>query len=338
MNLATKDTKGTKEKNGSGREEGGRILDRIYRMGVGGVILAVVLAMGAPEGARGEGEGGEQAPMARQDAASPVGAEWLIDLGQELYWWYLDEEALGLRKAGGFEFDVRRLTPHLDEGDNSEWIEVRVPQFALGVVAKKPDYRIEELGVEVRGKHFRIVNVFRLEGGRAPTDGLQGGAWRKVRFGTGEVLRRVRERLGELRFPDAELTDRLRKACRRQMELDVEGREAGEQVIYVAPLSDVSNEAWAYLGNQCWLMQFSTEREIEDPEGWDWEDLRVRVYDLRAETVSSMDEMAGSNMMMTMDQAGRALYNCVVLGQRLVIVNPEDPGGEAIVRSRVFGD
>lgn len=333
MNSATKDAKGTKEKNGGGRESGEKVLDRIRRicrMGAGGVLLAVVLVAGAPRGARGEEE-------AMVPAQPEVGAEWLIDLGQELYWWYLDEEALELRKASGFEFGVRRLTPELDEGDESQWIEVRVPRFALGVVAKKPDYRIEELGVEVRGKQFRIVNVFRIEDGRAPTDGLQGGEWRKVRFGTGEVLRRVRERLGELRFPDAELTDRLRKACRRQMELDVDGREAGDQVIFVAPLSDVSNEAWAYLANQCWLMQFSTDREIENPEGWGWEDLRVRVFDLRAETVSSMDEMAGSNMMMTMDQAGRALYNCVVLGKRLVVVNPEDPEAPAIMRERVAG-
>ena len=150
------------------------------------------------------------------------------------------------------------------------------------------------------------------------------------------MMRRVRERLGELRFPDAELTDRLHKACRRQMELDVEGREAGDQVIYVAPLSDVSNDAWAYVGNQCWLMQFSTDREIEDPEGWGWEDLRVRVWNLRESTVSALDEMPGSNVAMTMDQAGRALYNCVVLGKRLVVVNPEEAGEAAIVREHVW--
>ena len=321
---------------------------KMWGWGAWGAALVAMAAGGAwgeGEKARLEAappEGGDAKAVCVEVASTEApeevaGSRWLTDLAQELYWWYLDEEALELRKGSGFEFAVRRLTPELDEGDESEWAEVRVPKFGLGVVAKRPDYRIEETGAEVRGEHFRIVNVFRMQGGRAPTDGLKGGAWKKVQFGTGEMLRRVRERLGELRFPDPELTDRLRKACRRQMELDVEGREAGDQVIFVAPLSDVSNDAWAYVGNQCWLMQFSTDREIEDPEGWGWEDLRVRVWDLRESTVAVLDEMPGSNLAMTMDQAGRALYNCVVLGKRLVVVNPEEPGAAAIVRERVAG-
>ncbi|MBP5787176.1 MAG: hypothetical protein J6Y19_05120, partial [Kiritimatiellae bacterium] len=135
---------------------------------------------------------------------------------------------------------------------------------------------------------------------------------------------------------DPELTDRLRRACRRQMELDPDGRESGDQVMHVAPLSDVSNEAWVYIENQCWLMQFSTDREIEDTAGWTWEDLRVRVFDLRGNTVSELGEMPGSNIVMTMDQAGRALYNCVVLGKRIIVVNPEDPGAKPLVLEHVW--
>ena len=272
-------------------------------------------------------------------AAAPAAvleAAYLTDLAQELYWWYLDEEAMQLRRGGGFAFSARRLEPERDEGDLSEWAEVRLPAFGLGAVLKRPDYRIEETGTEVRGRQFRMFEVYRIENGRSPTDGLPGGPWTRVEFGTGEMLRRVRERNAELRFPDPELTDRLRKACRRQMDLDVDGRESGDQVMHVAPLSDVANEAWVYVENQCWLMQFTTDREIENPDGWSWEDLRVRVWELRDDTVAVLGEMPGSNLAMTMDQAGRALYNCVVLGKRIIVVNPEDPAAPPLVREHVW--
>ncbi|MBR6021861.1 MAG: hypothetical protein IK066_05520 [Kiritimatiellae bacterium] len=297
-------------------------------------IAALAWAWAAAAGTPGAAGAAEVGPV--PEAVLESG--YLTDLAQELYWWYLDEEDLEMRRGGGFRFMARRLAPDLDEGDQSEWAEVRVPAFRLGVVLKRPDYRIEETGAEVRGRHFRMTEVFRLEPGGAPTDGLPGGPWTRVEFGAGEMLRRVRERIGELRFPDPVLTERLHKACRRQMELDVEGRESGDQVIHIAPLSDVANEVWVYIENQCWLMQFSSDREIENPDGWSWEDLRARVWSLRDNTVAALGEMPGSNLAMTMDQAGRALYNCVVLGKRLVVVNPDDPDGEALVREHVWSE
>ena len=50
--------------------------------------------------------------------------------------------------------------------------------------------------------------------------------------------------------------------------------------------------------------------------------LGIRTYDVLTQTVVSLDEAAGSNAYMTRDQIGRALFNCIVLGQRLAAVNP----------------
>jgi len=287
----------------------------------GAALLAAALAWTAAAGAEtGPAAGAPEPPAAVLDAG------YLVDLAQELYWWYLDEEVLEMRKGGSFRFDVRRLTPAMDEGDRSEWAEVRVPGIKLGVVLKRPDYRIEETGAEIRGRQFRMVEVFRIEGGRAPTDGLPGGPWTRREFGTGEMIQHLWERNAELRFPGDELSERLRRACRRQMELDPDGHETGDQVMHIAPLSDVSNMVWVYIENQRLLVQFSTDRELEDLGSWTWEDLRVRWWDLFDDTVSVLGEMPGSNLFMTMDQAGRALYNCVVLGKRVIVVNSEDPG------------
>ena len=58
------------------------------------------------------------------------------------------------------------------------------------------------------------------------------------------------------------------------------------------------------------------------------EELRQRL-DIDEQTVVSLDEVAGSNAYLTRDQVGRALFNCIVLGKRMIL-NPsavEPPQG-----------
>ena len=50
-----------------------------------------------------------------------------------------------------------------------------------------------------------------------------------------------------------------------------------------------------------------------------WATLR----DVLNQTVVSHDEAPGSNAFLTRDQVGRALYNCVILGRRIEVTNPE---------------
>ena len=126
-------------------------------------------------------------------------------------------------------------------------------------------------------------------------------------------------------FPDEALFERLRAALREHFGLDPNGREAGEHVVHVAPLSPVANELWVFVENKKLLVQFSSDIDLENPELWDHQSLVVRTYDILNQTVVSLHEAPGSNAFLTRDQVGRALYNCVVLGRRLVIVNPPPP-------------
>jgi hypothetical protein len=91
----------------------------------------------------------------------------------------------------------------------------------------------------------------------------------------------------------------------------------GRQIAYLAPLSPVANEAWVYLENQKLLVRFASDIDLINPDVWKHEALMVRTWDVRNQVVVSLDEAAGSNAFMTRDQIGRALYNCVILGQRL---------------------
>ena len=276
------------------------------------------------------------APALAEAAAEPpppavLAPHYLRMLAVHLYGWYLDEEDLALDRDGDDEtlvYWVRRLLPALDEGDGSEWAEVRMPQFGLGVKLKRPDYAIEELGVEVRSEHFRIVNVCRLDPAEALPSASDG--WVRVEDGLQDVLDDIHEAMRHVEFPGPALSERLRVACREAMGLDPALREPGDQVMHISFLSPVANEVWVFVENQCLMLRFSSDSDIEAERLWPSQRLDVRMFDIRDDTVVTLDEAPGSNVVMTRDQIGRALFNCLVYGKRLVVVNPDDPGGTAL--------
>jgi hypothetical protein len=71
------------------------------------------------------------------------------------------------------------------------------------------------------------------------------------------------------------------------------------------------------------LIRFASDIDLEHPAVWDHDELAVNIYDIDEQTVVSLDEVAGSNAYLTRDQVGRALFNCIVLGKRMVL-NPPD--------------
>lgn len=97
--------------------------------------------------------------------------------------------------------------PEMGEADHSEWAEVRVPAFWLGVVVKRADYVIEETGEAVRGKTFRSMNLFRLDEAGGVLE--ESEEWRKVELSLPEMLEEIYGRYHARRFPDAELTERF---------------------------------------------------------------------------------------------------------------------------------
>ena len=271
-----------------------------------------------------------ETPAVAAPPASVMEPHYLRLLAAHLYGWYLDEEDLDVARDGDADtlvYWVRRLSPALDEGDASEWAEVRMPQFGLGVKLKRPDYAIEELDVEVRSGHFRIVNVYRLDGGEAAA--CEADGWVRVEDGMQDVLDDIHASMRRVQFPDPALTDRLRVACREAMGLDPASREAGDQVMHISFLSPVANEVWVFIENECLMMRFSSDSDIEAERLWPSQRMDVRMFDIRDDTVVTLDEAPGSNVVMTRDQIGRALFNCLVYGKRLIVVNPAEPGAPA---------
>ena len=275
----------------------------------------------------------EPPPAAEAPPPAVCETAFLDQLARHLYRWYLDESDLDAdRIAGdGFRFLVRRLHRASDEGDASEWAEIRVPQMNIGVTVKRPDYRIEELGIAIQSDLFRIVNVFRL----SDLEPASGDGWTVIDLPLDGMMARLLDSLDDAVFPSPGLTDRLRRACRREMRLDPDSREAGDQVMHIAPMSAVANEVWVFVENESLLMRFSADDDLEDESLWPYQEVEVKTYDVFRNALVTHDQMPGSNLYVTLDQIGRALFNCVVLGKRLIVINPDDPDAPPIHRVHV---
>jgi hypothetical protein len=243
---------------------------------------------------------------------------YLFEVVRHLYRWELDEaEVEQMVGAKRFVFWVRRLEPRLDPGDRSVLGEILLPQLGLTVKVKKADYTIEELGAVVKSRNFRIVQITR---GPVPAQAPQPCSVVEV------DMKEMRDYLFRTRnqreSPDPALIERLRVALREQAareSLLSTNAPAGEQVVHLAPLSPVANEAWVFWEAGRKLFYFASDIDLANPAVWQHQTLMVRIFDLDEQVVVSHEEAPGSNRFLTRYQVSRALFNCVVLGHRITV-------------------
>ncbi len=249
----------------------------------------------------------------------------LSEIVRHLYRWNWDEA--DIERAADLQewvFWVRSVDPKRDPGDESLFAEVMLPQLGTDVRLKKADYKIEELKLDVKSRDFHIKNVSKIAMPSKPPKDCE-----VIKINTTEMKDYLFRTRLQPDYPDAQLLDRLRGALRKELEKEastVTNAIVGEQIVFVAPLSPVGNDVWVFWENQKLLIRFLSDIDLANPAVWDHESMMVRVYDPYRQMVISLEEAAGSNGFMTRNQLGRALYNCIVLGQR-VTVTPGVPAG-----------
>ena len=251
-----------------------------------------------------------------------VDRSYLFEIARHLYRWQLDESEIErMLPQKQIVFWVSRLEPKLDPGDQSILGEILLPQLAIKVKVKKADYTIEESGTVVRSRTFRITQVLR---GQAPDSAPANCAVVPV------DMKEMRDYLFRTRnqndFADPVLIERLRDALRAQAAKEpiTNAPPTGEQVVHLAPLSPVANECWVFWESGRKLFYFASDIDLSNPEVWQHEALNARIFDVDQQVVISPEEAPGSNRFLTRYQVSRALYNCIVRGQR-VIVSPRPP-------------
>ncbi|MFZ2658423.1 MAG: hypothetical protein WAX69_26050 [Victivallales bacterium] len=245
---------------------------------------------------------------------------YLYELIRHLYRWYLDETDIeSIADNRNMDFLIHVMDVKLDEGDKSQYVEILIPSLNLSIKLKKSDYRIDELKIDVKSNGFKIDNVARYgKDFEIPKD-----------CATIEInMKEMRDYLFKTRndavFPSPELYGRIRTAFHNEFKGELlkkipADKARKEWVTFVAPLSPVANEMWAFWENGKLLVRCSSDIDLANPAVWEHESLTFKIYDVLNQMVVSLDETAGDNSFMTRDQIGRALYNCVVLGDRLIV-------------------
>ncbi len=299
-------------------------------------VVALVVGVGAL--GLGAASHCRAAVLAEPPAAQPAqltDKAWLYEIVRHLYRWYIDEKNVDSVVASNeVVFWVRELKPTLDEGDRSKFGEVILPQFGLVVRVKQADYTIPELKAVVKNSSFRITKVSRITA--LPPVKPEGSVEIKVNY------TELRDELFRTRalaaFPQGDLLERLRAAVRAEVGkaapeklVAKPGEPVQKQVVFLAPLSPVANETWVFWETGRSLIRFASDIDLSNPSVWEHETLAVRMYPLDQKVVVSLDEVSGSNAFMTRDEAGRALFNCVVLGRRVELEPPANaaPGEKA---------
>lgn len=267
-------------------------------------------------------------PQADELASEP----FLFEIIQYLYRWYLDENhAQTIVGDGSAVFLVREETKSNDPDDNSRYGTIILPQIGYSLTVKKADYKIEELGIEVHSDGFEIVNVT-LDLHEVQPEGFE-----KISIPYETLIASAHESRADSEFPEGDLLQAMFQAAKREIQqyvneraaadlpLDLHGHHslesflASQQEVYLSPLPAVANDVWMFWETGGMLLHFSTELDLRDPALWDNQHLEVELFDLDEQTVVSLHEVAGSNAYLTRDQVGRILYNCLVLGKRMVV-------------------
>ena len=236
-----------------------------------------------------------------------------------LYRWYLDETDIQkATKAGNSTIWLREMTPKLDPGDKSRFAELILPVLGVIVTLKKTDYTIEELNIKVATDNFKITRVSRIN---MPKNLEK--AYIPVNINRDDLRKYLFMRRGEVKFPDEKLTERLRSTVRAQIRQHLQGKSRKlpdtPQVIHFAPLSPVANELWVFWEAGRMLIHLSSDLDINNPHARENDKLSARIYDIDEQVVVSLQEVPGSNAYLTRDQVGRALYNCMILGKRVIL-------------------
>jgi hypothetical protein len=240
--------------------------------------------------------------------------QFVLDVLRHVYRWHFDQSyVLEAGKMDTLEVWARRLHPRLDSEDRSEFAELWIPAVNTRVELKRSDYKIPEMNLDVVDRSFKVKRVTRQLRSPVSRSNYQVGHY---------ALPEVRDYLFATRTNRVLMSDNLRTATRKLIADYLNKAHPApfteDQVCYVAPVSTVCNDLWAFWETGRKLMLFSADMDLSNPGFSQLSQLRLQVIDLDKDVVASTKEVPGSNAFVTKDWVGRIFFNCIFYGERLV--------------------
>ncbi|MBT5901006.1 MAG: hypothetical protein HOH58_02735 [Opitutaceae bacterium] len=211
----------------------------------------------------------------------------------------------------------RTLNRSLDADDRSVFAELYLPDVQFLVELKRSDYHIPEIDLQVRDSVYKIRRVDRVASPPAPLTDY------RITTLTRDELKKWFSTKSHGAPPLHEfLNNRLRDSLLFH-QFDEHWDKDTVHIFYVSPLSPVSNDIWVLHENTNQLLQFSADMDVSNPETWAKTPMRPCLHPLEPALFLNPHRDRGEQPEFSKDFIGRALFNCVVLGNRIEIL-PDD--------------
>lgn len=239
-----------------------------------------------------------------------------------IYLWYLDDRFfVSTAEAASFEIWVRPVEPRTrDAGDKSLYAEMWMPAAQILLRLKLADYSVPELNRLVKSPGFRVIRAVPLAEAPGPREG-----YAVFTHDRQKIYDYLQDTRSKPQVPDAALRQRLLAAMKETVKLHPPADPAAPQVFFLSTVSPVSGDLWILWVNEKTAIRFGGELGADEPDLLAVLPLHTQLFDLRTKVVASLLETEGSTGYITKDWAGRILYQCLVLGER-VEVAPEKLG------------
>ncbi len=241
--------------------------------------------------------------------------ENLLEVVHHLYLWYYDQSFFPPgEELSELKVYFRTVERTLDAGDNSEFGELFFPAIQMLVELKRSNYHIDEIDHAVRDEFFKIRRVQ-----RATTAPVSLDEYRTTVVNRDEL----REWFSTKSHAAPPLADALREQLRDTLlkhQFDQQWDDTAVHIFYTSPLSPVSNDIWVLHENTNQLLQFSADMDVSDHATWDKLDLRLKFHQLDPNLILVPDRERTEANELNKDFIGRALFNCVVLGNRIEVL------------------
>jgi len=239
-----------------------------------------------------------------------------------IYLWYLDDRFfVHSAEASSLEVWIRPVDPRTrDEGDQSLYAEMWVPAAHIQLKLKLADYSVPELNRQVKSSGFRIIRAAPLPEAPATRD-----EYAVFTHDERTIRAFLMDTRNKPQTPDAALRQRLLAAMRETVKVAPPADPTARQIFYLATTQSVSGDIWVLWVNEKTAIRFGGEFGSDQPDLLALLPLQTQLFDLKTMVVASLLETEGSTGYITKDWAGRILFQCLVLGER-VEVPPESLG------------
>jgi hypothetical protein len=232
------------------------------------------------------------------------------------YLWYLNDQFfVAMAKETAFELWFRPVNARLpDPGDESRYAEVWIPAAQLQLQLKLADYPIPELQRRVRSPGYRITRAELRPAASRPREDYAVFSVERDRIRSYFADVRTRAQL-----PEAGLRARLVAAMKDVVKLHPPARPAAPQTFFVSTVLPVSGDLWVVWANEQVAIRFGGELGADAADLLEVLPLHTQLYDLKRQVVASLLETEGRTGFITKDWAGRILFQCLVLGERVEV-------------------